>query len=291
MDVPARTDQRIRVKQTKALGGTQFFETEMLSLNIVGGGPGLPAGVRLRESPTRPSLGRTSVRQVPGLAGGPPSGYRIGSFFDIFPEISLDGGQSWMPARKPSHVELAAQPTPVGETTATFPPAGSYNSPSNEITRFPIGVLTRRYRHIIQIPPIVPRPWPCLTCPVETYEFPAPLFFEFSLNGGQSWQLGQAQSLVQVMVDQTMMPAGALLFDSEVVRLDAVIPIPGTPGVRLRESPTRASLGKTMATDSPSLSRPFNVGSFFDIFTELSTDGGATWSPSDEPTHVELQPQ
>jgi hypothetical protein len=260
----------------------------MLQLDISGGT--MPPGVMIRESPTRQSLGRTTVRQVPGLTAAEPSGQRVGSFFDVFTEISLDGGQHWSAARKPSHVELVAQPTAVGEATATFPPAGSYNSPSNEITRFPIGVLTRRYRHIIQIPPIVPRPWPCLTCPVEIFEFPAPLFFEFSLNGGQTWQGGQAQSLVQVMVDQTMMPAGAMLFDSEIVQLDAVIPIPGTPGVRLRESPTRPSLGTTMVTTSPSLSRPFNVSSFFDIFTELSTDGGQTWSPSDEPTHVTLDP-
>jgi hypothetical protein len=295
-DVSARTDQRVRVKQTMALGGTEIFETEMLSLNLVGtggAGAGVPAGVRLRESPTRRSLGMTTLRQVPGLTAAEPSGYRIGSFFDIFTEISLDGGQTWSAVRKPSHVILTAQPPPVGQATATFPPAGSYNSPTVEITRFPNGILARRYRHIIQIPPIIPRPWPCLSCPPEIFEFPAPLLFEFSVNGGQTWQEGQAQSLVEVMVAQTMMLGGpdTTVFDTEMLRLEAQIPIPGTPGVRLRESPTRRSMGKTTATDSPSLSLPHNVGSFFDVFTELSLDGGQTWSPSMEPTHVELQLQ
>jgi len=265
------------------------YETEILKLDISGGT--LPLGVMIRESPTRKSLGMTTLRQVPGLTAAEPSGYRIGSFFDIFTDISLDGGQTWSAGRKPSHVILTAQPPPVGQATATFPPAGSYNSPRVEITRFPNGLLARRYRHSIRIPPIIPRPWPCLTCPPDIFEFPAPLLFEFSVNGGQTWQEGQAQSLVQVMVDQTMMPGGVMKFDTEMLRLEALIPVAGTPGVRLRESPTRRSMGLTRVTDSPSLSRPFNVDSFFDIFTELSLDGGQTWSPSSEPTHVELQEQ
>ena len=74
-------------------------------------------------------------------------------------------------------------------------------------------------------------------------------------------------------------------------RLDAQIPIPGTPGVLLRESPTLKSRGLTRVGNSPSLSRPYLVDSFFDIFTEISLDGGQTWSRSLEPTHVELNPQ
>ena len=41
-------------------GGKSFFDTEMLQLDLAGGT--LPAGVQLRESPTRASLGRTSLR-------------------------------------------------------------------------------------------------------------------------------------------------------------------------------------------------------------------------------------
>src|SRR5947209_1066385 len=69
---------------------TRFFDTEMLSLSLSGGS--LPAGVMVRESPSKASLGRTSVRQ------NPPTGqFYIGSFFDVFTEISLDGGATWSP--------------------------------------------------------------------------------------------------------------------------------------------------------------------------------------------------
>ena len=44
----------------------------------------------VRESPSKASLGRTSVRTT-------SSGYDVSSFFDIFTEVSLDGGATWSP--------------------------------------------------------------------------------------------------------------------------------------------------------------------------------------------------
>ena len=66
-------------------------------------GGGLPAGVSIRESPTRASTGKTTVRTATG-------GYQIDSFFDIWTEISLDGGQTWSPVLDPTHLELEASP-------------------------------------------------------------------------------------------------------------------------------------------------------------------------------------
>ena len=56
------------------------------------------------------------------------------------------------------------------------------------------------------------------------------------------------------------------------------------PELRLRESPTRASLGRTTIRSCPSGEC---VSSFFDIFTELSVDGGATYEPACSPVRVE----
>ena len=63
----------------------------------------------IRESPSKASLGRTSVRTT-------PNDYRISSFFDIFTEVSLDGGQTWSPSvTAPGQMGLAsnAPATPV----------------------------------------------------------------------------------------------------------------------------------------------------------------------------------
>lgn len=91
----------VRVSSTgDDTGNTRYFDTEMLALNIQGGA--LPPGVMIRESPTKQSLGRTSVQQLTGGAAGAgkgaPVSYDISSSFDIFTEVSTDGGQTWNPA-------------------------------------------------------------------------------------------------------------------------------------------------------------------------------------------------
>jgi len=67
-------------------GVDSTFDLEVTAFDMQGGT--MPAGLRLRESPTLPSKGCVSrSAQADGT-------YRIGSFFDIFTEISLDGGQT-----------------------------------------------------------------------------------------------------------------------------------------------------------------------------------------------------
>lgn len=67
------------------------FDTEMLAMNLSGASPLGP--MLVRESPSRPSLGQVRLN---GLPPGQP--VHIDSFFDIFVELSIDGGQTWMPA-------------------------------------------------------------------------------------------------------------------------------------------------------------------------------------------------
>lgn len=78
---------------------TGTFQTEMLSMNLSGNSPLGP--FMIRESPTLPSLGQTSITDIGGGL------YHIDSFFDVFTELSLDGGQTWMPdSQGPARVNL-----------------------------------------------------------------------------------------------------------------------------------------------------------------------------------------
>jgi hypothetical protein len=58
--------------------------------------------VQIRESPTLPSIGQTTIQ---------PSGgeYWIDSFFDVFTELSINGGP-WMPSDGSTHVDLVPEP-------------------------------------------------------------------------------------------------------------------------------------------------------------------------------------
>jgi hypothetical protein len=77
------------------------FDTEMLQLNLQGNSPFGP--FKLRESPTKHSLGQHTIRQD-------PRGYRVSSFFDVFTEMSLDGGETWIPANRSIRVQASAPP-------------------------------------------------------------------------------------------------------------------------------------------------------------------------------------
>lgn len=93
--------------------GLSTFDTEMMSMDITGGS--MPNGMRLRESPTKQSLGKTSIRESPTKGT-----YQISSFFDIFTELSIDGGQSWTPSSSSNELDLRSSPVPEPASMATL---------------------------------------------------------------------------------------------------------------------------------------------------------------------------
>ena len=95
----------VRVEFDHLLGAERFFDTELLQLDISGGN--LPAGVLIRESPTLPSLGQTAIRDIGG------GQFQIASFFDVFTELSVDGGQTWTPSVGSVTMQLVPEPATV----------------------------------------------------------------------------------------------------------------------------------------------------------------------------------
>jgi hypothetical protein len=83
------------------------------------------------------------------------------------------------------------------------------------------------------------------------------------------------------------------VFDTELVELNlfALSPI---PEVMIRESPSIRSIGVTIREDECpvclSLFTRWRVSSFFDIATEITIDGGNTWTPASDFIHVEQAP-
>lgn len=88
------------------ISGGQPFLTEMVQLDISGGS--LPSGMRLREHTGASSPGATLDR--------PGSGFD--SFFDVYFELSLDGGQTWNTELGNLRLTLGPpQPTPARPAT------------------------------------------------------------------------------------------------------------------------------------------------------------------------------
>ena len=84
-----------------ALGQLGTFNTEMTQQDLSGG------GVLIRESPTKASTGQTKIENMGGGL------FQITSFFDVFTELSLDGGATWVASVDSTHVDLTnATPLP-----------------------------------------------------------------------------------------------------------------------------------------------------------------------------------
>jgi hypothetical protein len=83
---------------------TGEWPVEMVGMSLSGEGT-TPPVVRIRESPTLPSLGRTRITDIGGGL------YHVDSFFDVFTELSLDGGTNWFPSVGPTHVDLVPEPS------------------------------------------------------------------------------------------------------------------------------------------------------------------------------------
>jgi hypothetical protein len=91
----------------------QVFDTELLSLNVLGLSP-IP-DVMFRESPTLRSTGVT-IREDPcPVCAAPFTHWIISSYFDIFTEMSFDGGVTWSAASDLIHVEQAPDGLPPGD--------------------------------------------------------------------------------------------------------------------------------------------------------------------------------
>jgi hypothetical protein len=160
--------------------GFTFYDTELLQLDISGGG--LPGNMRLRESPMLASTGKTAISPAPG------GGFIIDSFFDVFTELSTDGGLTWTPS-------LGAPPRMRFTGTApsnTLPVKdASYVSPAEWHALYAQGIYITNASHLAFTGSFPPPPAggvtnthsfgstvnmlvrPCPTCPFQPVSAPA----------------------------------------------------------------------------------------------------------------------
>ena len=90
----------ITFSMTGGSGTTMNTELTQMNANISSS----LGTILLRESPTLHSYGQTDIT-------GPSGGYYfIDSFFDVFTELSLDGGISWLPSTSSSDLTLVPEP-------------------------------------------------------------------------------------------------------------------------------------------------------------------------------------
>ena len=87
-------------------GQTGTFDTEIISMSLTGSIGGLD--VEIHDSPTESSMGEATIVD---LGGGL---WQIDSFFDVYTELSMDGGQFYADTAGPGHMELCPEPATLG---------------------------------------------------------------------------------------------------------------------------------------------------------------------------------
>jgi hypothetical protein len=239
-------------------------------------GGSLPGNIRLRESPTKASLGRTSVRPDPN------GGYRIGSFFDIFTEISTDGGQTWLPSKTPP-AQMAPRLSPKKRpfSNPNLPaPNSQYVSPRQWHALYANGIVISNVTHkrfLANFPPPAPRT-------TNTHNFGSIVTLLLKMPGQPAFIPVTANADCLVSVGNSGFQGSESVFQTEMVSLNlsgGSLP----PGVMIRESPTKRSTGEARYS---SAAGGYRISSFFDIFTEVSMDNGNTWTPSDSAGYMEM---
>lgn len=257
---------------------TSCYDTEMLALSLSGGS--LPVAMMLRESPTKASLGRTSIRQTSDGA------HLISSFFDIFTEVSLDGGQSWSPS------STGACVCALGDdhffATEDFPFAADYACDNGDSVSF--GTTGLVIRNFVHRPSSARSPLPADGVS-ETRSLDGEASCDVSRDGGATFSRVSMACASSASVTDVSLSSG-----SKSVSLTLRCSLPpassgsvagGSLPVMVRESPTRASTGQTRRCTCPS---GYKISSFFDIFTEVSFDNGTSWLPADSSLHLSLLP-
>jgi len=262
-------------------GTTRSCNTEMLQLDISGGT--LPTGTMIRESPSKASLGRTSLRSIGG------GQFQISSFFDIFTELSLDGGQTWTP-REPATLEFTdtipsgSNPSSACASVATYPndlypPEGMVCSKPPTPNLYANGMQVQNLMlRSLNSPSSLP-----LLGDTQIRSLDEDCDMQVSDGSGTGFQDLHATGTASVRLFHSTDNGDQRVFETEMLGLN-LLGNSGGAVVMLRESPSKASLGRLTIEPNGS---GFRISSFFDIFTEISLDGGQTWSPSAESTHVE----
>ncbi len=266
-------------------GTTGTFATEIVSMSLSGDVGGMH--IIIREDPRRQSTGGHTITD---LGNGM---YHIDSFFDVFTELSVDGGQTWTPSTNSIHLQVDPEPLPDTRPVFdndTFPVRGAGYESINSVNyvggTFDAELVSLSLQGANPVNPI------SLRSLGGGGQYSVDSFFdvftELSVGGSESTSTFATEIVSMSLSGYLNLDHTTGIFATEIVSMSLSGDVGGTP-VIIRESPTMSSTGQTTITDLGN--GMYHVDSFFDVFTELSVDGGQTWTPSEGPTRMELAPE
>jgi hypothetical protein len=270
------------IARGKGAATTGSWDTEILSMSLSGDVGGV--AVDVRESPSLPSPGRTSVE------AGSGADFVIDSFFDVFIELSIDGGPFQPQANSAARMELSRIPLTVTLASPELP-AESDPPHCGRLKSHLVGAgLQALYPNGVSLEDVTYRCFRDVnrtTAPGsgdETESFDAVV--EGTIDDGSGPQSLTLAGPVQT-VARAKGGASTGSWETEILSLSLSGDVGGI-SIEIRESPGLPSPGRTRVADNGD--GTFEIDSFFDVFTELSVDGGPFQPQTNSAGRIELQP-
>ena len=266
----------------KGKGGatTGSWQTEILSMDLSGDVGGV--SIEIRESPSLPSPGETSVLD-PG-----DGTFQVDSFFDVFVELSVNGGPFQPQTNGAGRMELVRAGSGVVLESPDLPPEPD-----------PLDCDQIRSQYVgISVHALFPGPIdfsnPLHECfknvaraddgqgnEIETFDTTVKGTYD---DGSGSPEVVTLTGPVEIKTDgKTGNTTGS--FQTEILSMSLTGSVGGI-SIEIRESPSLPSPGQTTITDLGG--GLYEIDSFFDVFVELSVDGGAFQPQTNGAGHMEL---
>jgi hypothetical protein len=269
---------------TRGKGGatTGSWDTEIVSMSLSGDVGGV--SIEIRESPAKTSPGETSV-----LDNGDGT-FNVDSFFDVFVELSVDGGPFQAQTNEAARMDLQRVIPTVTLDSPSLPPESNPIDCADIVSGyaglsvhalFPNGIDFSNPRHqcfqnvSTSVDPVTGD---------ETESFDS--IVEGTFDDGSGPQQATLSGPVKILTRNGGSANQTGTFQTEILSMDLSGDVGGV-SIEIRESPVKASPGQVRVLDVGS--GLYQIDSFFDVFTELSVDGGPFQPQTNEASRIELR--
>jgi len=266
-------------------GGAQTgsWQTEILSMDLSGDVGGLP--IQIRVSPLNPSLGQTSV------AAANNGQYVIDSFFDVFVEISVAGGPFQAQINGPSRMELKRiVPSGAILPTPNLPPEPDPVNCDRIVSMYVGNSVHAFFPNGIDFSNPIHRCFENVQTTTDPGTGDETESFDSTVEGTFDDGSGPMPVVLTGPVQTVVKGKGGATtgsWDTEIVSMSLSGDVGGV-SIEIRESPSLPSSGQTSVEQLGS--GDYQIDSFFDVFVEISIDGGPFQPQTNEAFRMELIP-
>jgi hypothetical protein len=240
--------------------------------------------IEIRESPGLPSQGKASVKELNS------GDYQIDSFFDVFVELSVGGGPFQPQINQPMPMKLRRARKRVRHPTPATPPDPNPVDCDSIVSRYAGDSVHALFLGGIDFSNPIHKCFENVMSSTDPGTGDESETFDSTVEGTFDDGSGPQPVVLTGPVKTVVRGKGGATtgsWDTEIVSMSLSGDVGGV-SIEIRESPKKKSKGRL--TVVPKSTGDFAFDSFFDIWIELSVDGGPFQPQSSPGGRMQLEP-